>query len=426
MKTRASAGLAPVRRTLRTGAVVIAKESHATPAVTIHASFAAGSVFDPSDQEGLAYFVSRTVDRGSVNRTADALADELERRGVSLSVSCGRHTTSAVCSCLVEDFEAVLALVADVVMQPLFSGAEIATRRGEIVTLIRQDQDSPAAMATQGLSAAMFGSSHPYGRRLRGTVENVEGTQRPAMLAFHRARYCPSTMSLVIVGDIEASHAIDTACVLFEDWQQEPAAPPSLPIVAPPNGRRASIIPMPDKAQADIAYGLMAIARSDPSYYAHWLMNNILGQYALGGRLGDSIRESQGMAYYVFSSLDASIIPGPLVIRAGVAGRNVARALASIDAELSKLAGEGPTDLEVTESKQYLIGSMPINLETNIGIATFLQTVEFFGLGLDYDTRLPGLLKAVTRDEVHQAAVRTLDTSRATVVVAGPYTGSLS
>jgi zinc protease len=150
-------------------------------------------------------------------------------------------------------------------------------------------------------------------------------------------------------------------------------------------------------------------------------MNNILGQYALGGRLGDSIRERQGMAYYVFSALDANVIPGPLMVRAGVSPANVDRAIASIDEELATLSAEGPTDREITESRQYLIWSMPRTLETNIGIANFLQTAEFFGLGTDYDLRVPGLLQAVTRDEVHEAARRTLDPQKAAVVIAGPY-----
>jgi len=153
-------------------------------------------------------------------------------------------------------------------------------------------------------------------------------------------------------------------------------------------------------------------------------MNNILGQYAIGGRLGDRIRERQGMAYYAMSALDANLIPGPLFIRAGVNPANVQRALASIDEELARLAADGPTDREMRESTQYLIGSMPRNLETNAHIASFLQTGEFFGLGLDYDLRLPGLLRAVTRDDV-LAAARTLDPAKAAVVVAGPYDGTL-
>ena len=161
---------------------------------------------------------------------------------------------------------------------------------------------------------------------------------------------------------------------------------------------------MMNKAQADIAYGFTAITRDDPAFYAYWLMNHIMGQYSMGGRLGDSIRERQGMAYYVFSSLDANVAPGPLMVRAGVSPANVARTVESIDAELTSLVTDGPTEQELVESKQYLIGSLPRTLETNAGIAAFLQTTEFFGLGLDYDVRVPGLLRAVTRDEVHEAA----------------------
>ena len=64
---------------------------------------------------------------------------------------------------------------------------------------------------------------------------------------------------------------------------------------------------------------------------------------------------------------------------------------------------------------------MPRALETNAGIANFLQTMEFFGLGLDYDRRLPGLLSGVTLEQVHDAARQAVDPARATVVVAGPY-----
>ena len=140
---------------------------------------------------------------------------------------------------------------------------------------------------------------------------------------------------------------------------------------------------------------------------------------------GDSIRERQGMAYYVFSGLDASVISAPLIVRAGVSPANVDQAVASIDEELRKLAADGPTESEMAESTRYLIGSMPRALETNLGIAAFLQAEEYFGLGLDYDLRVPGLLRAVTREAVVSAARRTLVPSQATLVVAGPYTGEL-
>ncbi len=207
------------------------------------------------------------------------------------------------------------------------------------------------------------------------------------------------------------------------NWKRDPPAS----IVPPPpkraTGRARVVLPMMNKSQADIAYGFTTIARNDPAYYAFWLMNVAFGQYAIGGRLGDSnIRERQGMAYCVSSAFDANVVAGPLVIRAGVSPANASiGTVASIDEEIVRLTRDGLTNQELDESRRYLVGSIPRSLETNAAIANFLQTGEFFGLGLDYDARLPDLLDAVTMDEVNAAARQALDPQRATVVIAGPY-----
>jgi zinc protease len=422
MATTVGRGLAPVREQLQNGAVIIAKQSRTTPAIAIHASFGAGIVCDPPSHPGLAHLVSRMLDRGTASRSAAQIADELDNRGVSLNITLNRHVISITCNCLTEDFDVILALVADIAMHATFPEDELAARRAETITLIRQDEDSPATVASEGLLALLY-RDHPYGTRPRGSVESVEQIPRSALQAFHAERFRPATLSLVIVGDVEPARAVASASRAFGDWKA--AAPSIVPLPTPAaiTRRQRLVTPMMNKAQADIAHGFVTILRSDPAYHAYHVMNNVLGQYSLGGRLGDSIRERQGMAYYCFSVLDANVVPGPLTIRAGVNPANVDRAVASIDAEIDRMAADGPTDKELRESKQYLIGSMPRTLETNTGIASFLQTVEFFELGLDYDLRLPGLIEAVTRDAAHDAARSVLSSSKASVVIAGPYDG---
>jgi zinc protease len=342
-----------------------------------------------------------------------------------LSTSVNRHLLSRVCTCLAEDLEAILEVVADVLVNATFPETEMDARRAEIVTLIRQDEDNPASVATQECIADLYGASHPYGCRVRGSVGSVESIGRDALRRFHAARFGPSSLVLALVGAVETERAIAAAASAFGAWRANPLPTPPLAAPAVRSTRHVRVAPMMAKAQADIAYGFVAIRRQDPSYHAYSLMNNILGQYSLGGRLGDSIRERQGMAYYVFSSLDANLLPGPLTVRCGVSAANVERAVSSIDEELSRFAADGPTEKEVAESKRYLVGSIPRMLETNGAIASFLQTVEFFELGLDYDVRLPALLDAVSRDDVQSAARETLAPDRATIVVAGPYEGSL-
>ena len=224
-----------------------------------------------------------------------------------------------------------------------------------------------------------------------------------------------------MVGDIEASRVQEVATSVFGAWRKPAPAPLQLPPVKPALARQRLVIPMMNKSQADIAYGFTTITRRDPAYYAFWLMNNAFGQYAIGGRLGDSIRERQGMAYYVSSAFDANVAEGPLVIRAGISPANVDRAVASIDEEVARLVSDGLTAKELDESRRYLVGSIPRALETNEAIASFLQVAEFFGLGLDFDQRLPGLLGAVTLEDANAAARRFLNPDRATLVIAGPY-----
>jgi zinc protease len=127
------------------------------------------------------------------------------------------------------------------------------------------------------------------------------------------------------------------------------------------------------------------------------------------------------MAYYVYSTLDASLAEGPFIVRAGVAASDVERTVASIDRELTLVARDGLSAKELNESKSYLIGSIPRQLETNAGIAGFLLSAQIHGLGTDHDRRLPELITAVSLDDANRSARRLLDPLRACIVVAGPY-----
>jgi zinc protease len=414
-------GLTPTRLALDNGAVVIVQETRTTPAVTLDATFHVGSVNEPRDLTGLAFMAARVLDRGTERRSAEQIAEELDDRGVTLRIATTRHTLNVSCSCLTEDFDDMLSLVVDVVRRPVFPQSEFDKRRAETVTAIRQDDDNTAVRAAEAAFELMYGPSHPYARRAKGTLGSLERMDRTALARFHRDHLVPRALSLAIVGDVRASHAFDRVAAELGDWTAAAPAAVAVPPPAPATSRRRRVIALPGKSQTDIAYGFTTIRRLDPRFYAYWMMNNIFGQFGLGGRLADNIRERQGMAYYAFSACDPNVGEGPLLVRAGVDPKNVDRAVDAIDAEVRKLATAGPTPAEVTESRDYLIGSLPRMLETNQGIAAFLQSAEQFGLGLDYDQRLPALIAGVTIEEIAAAAAEALRPEVASLAIAGPH-----
>jgi zinc protease len=415
--------LTPVRQTLPNGVVVIAQENHSTEAVSLVAAMCAGGYQDPPHREGTAALLARVLDRGTASRTADQIADDLDGRGASVTVSAGRHQLAVSATCLANDFVPVLDIVADVLMAPVFPERDVDTRRAELITTIRQDEDDPASVAVDRLMRDLYGA-HPYGRLTRGTVDSVETITRADLVAFHQQCFTPEGLIVVVVGSLPAAVMTGAVAAAIGSWRTD-ATPPdrTIPEAVRWNERREVTIAMADKSQSDVAYGFVGLRRSDPGYLAASVMNNALGQYALGGRLGDSIRERQGMAYYVFSSLDAGVGQGPAMVRAGVSAENVSRTIASIDQEIAAVRADGFTDKEVSESKQYMVGSLPRQLETSGGIASFLLNAEFFGLGLDYDRRLPDLIRGVTREATIEAARTLLDPATATIVVAGPEAG---
>ena len=104
-------GLAPTRTTLGNGAVFIGKQTRTTPAVAINLAMRAGSMCDPDNAVGATWLLSRVIDRGTARASALQIADELDSRGITVTITVTRHLLSLICTCLAEDFEPVFSLL---------------------------------------------------------------------------------------------------------------------------------------------------------------------------------------------------------------------------------------------------------------------------------------------------------------------------
>ena len=124
-----SNGLLPARIVLDNGVTVIAKANHTTPAVSVLIGVRAGAYADPLDREGTAALCARVLDRGTVTRPAEIIADDLDGRGASLSVVSGRHQMAITATCLSDDFGAVLGLAADIVRRRCLAAFAVPGQR---------------------------------------------------------------------------------------------------------------------------------------------------------------------------------------------------------------------------------------------------------------------------------------------------------
>jgi zinc protease len=137
------------------------------------------------------------------------------------------------------------------------------------------------------------------------------------------------------------------------------------------------MVPLAGKTQSDVVLGWPGLARRDPDFMKAFLANTVLGVFGMMGRLGDSVRDEQGLAYYVYSSLQAGLGAGPWVAIAGVSPASVDRAIDGILEQVQRLRTEPVPAGELADSQAFLTGSMPLRLETNEGLAgTLLEALR--------------------------------------------------
>lgn len=423
-----AADLSPARIELSNGLTVLHQRNPSSASVSISLSVAAGGVFDPTDKRGLSTLVARGLTRGTAWRSKVQIGEILDFRGAHLGGSATRHAAGIGAKSRAEDFEVLLELMSESARQPLFPDAEVEKLKGDRLTALREDADDPAIVVMDTFRELAYPSEHPYSWRLRGYEQSVEAITAADLREFHAAWYRPSAALLIVVGDVERGRALEAVEGCFGAWSSDAgvaggyrAAQATMPDAPALSEIRRQVVAMPDKSQVDVALGHASIRRDDPRYYAAVLLNMILGRFAMGGRLGCSVREEQGMAYYTYSVLQAGLGPGPFLVRAGVQPEHVDPAVASIVAEIDRIRGASVDVEELDNAKAATVRSLPLTLESNEGVAAVLQQIELYGLGLDYLSRFAGLIDAVDREAVLEAARQLLHPEGYAVAIAGPY-----
>ncbi|HTD81745.1 MAG TPA: pitrilysin family protein [Thermoplasmata archaeon] len=408
----------PERVALEGGGRVLFLRNPASPFVSFHGSLPAGVAAERPGEEGVSEFLSRLLLSGTESRSARAISEALEGHGATLEfhvaedllVFRGRTTRRAAGK--------ALRIAADCLTHPVLPTKELERVRAEVLTDLARERDSTRERAERELFPLVFPGGHPYGRDAKGDEEAVKSIEPGGLLEFHARTYGREGLILALAGDVDASFIGSTVAHSLEGLT---VAPPPDP--APPPGPArpgTAFVDLPHKSQADIATGRQAIPRRHPDYYALDLANLLFGVIGMYGRLGQSVREDKGLAYYSLSRLRALRSGGSLSIIAGVNPERLDAAMAAITAEVDRLQSDPFSDDEIEMGRLNRIGGLAVNLERNAEVAAALHGIEFHELGLDYLEQYPGIVKGLSDEAIRGAAERYLRKDDASLVVVGP------
>ncbi len=409
------------RTVLPNGLTILVKENHTNASVTLRGRLRAGGLYDTDQTSGLAHLAVAALQRGTRKRTFQKLNAELDRHGLSFGIGAGMETVGISGKSLIEDFDRLLDIVADVLMHPTFPRREVEKLRSDILADLKEADDDTQHVSYREFRALCYPPSHPYHRLSDGRVETVKKLALKSLVDFHARYFRPDVLTLVIVGDVTAEQAIEKIEKKLGKWKGtgEPA-PHSIPDAPRLKQIVQKVTPLAGKMQADIVLGYPGVRRNDPDFYALSLGDLIFGRLGLYGRLGANVRDKQGLAYYVYSGVEANLGAGPWAVHAGVNPQNVDRAIEGILAEIKRLRTEPVTKDELDEAKDFVTGSLALRLETNEGVAAMLNDIELFGLGLDYLQRYPTLIRSITAEQILAVAQKYAQIDNYALAIAGP------
>lgn len=395
-------------------------EDHNLPVIALEFAFLNGSSQDPNGKAGAINLIAGLLDEGAGDMDAEAFQNALADRAIELSFSADRDDFRGSVRTLSFHKADAFRLAALALAQPRFDDDAVDRVKAQISAGLRREQQDPDSIARNTFVRLAF-PGHPYGQPGRGTLESVAAIM-PADLRLLAGRlFNRSSLKVVAVGAITPAELKDA---LDEVFGPLPAGN-SLPSIAPTalSGLGQVEVVEMDVPQTALRYGAPAFGRTDPDYIAAEVVNHILGGSAFTSRLFMEVREKRGLAYGVSSGL----VPlKRAAFHVGVTATKNDRVAESLDvmrAEMRSLAKEGPTANELSEAKDYLIGSFPLRFDTSGKIAGQLLNFSINELGVEYVEKRNDLFRAVGMADARRAAERLYGDDQLLVVAVGKPVG---
>jgi zinc protease len=399
------------------GAQVYFVQSRGLPILDINVEFRAGSSTDTSDKSGRAALTLHVLDLGAGSLTEDQISKALADVGAQLSGEFDPDRAGLSLRTLASPRERKQALdiFSRVIQQPEFSAKILEREKARVIAGLKEADTKPEVIGERTLMKMLYGS-HPYGLRGSGEVDSVESLQRDDLMNFYGSNYAAGDAFVSIMGDVSRAEAAEIAEALTKDLPREKPANVLPPVSLPTPGIKR--IPHP-ATQSHIMLAYPGLERKDPDYFQLVVGNHILGGGGFTSRLMEEIRSKRGLAYSVHSHFSPLKEEGPFVISLQTRKEQSEEALTLTRKVLSDFVANGPTEKELQEAKQNIIGSFPLRIDSNRKILGYLGLIGFYQLPLTYLDDYIKAVEGVTVAQIKDAFKRRIDPDGMVTVIVG-------
>lgn len=405
----------PVSFTLSNGVTVYVLENHKVPAVRFSLRMRAGSLFET--KVGVADATASMLTEGTTSKNYKEIAEATESIGATVSANAGGETATISASGLSELTDTLIALMADVLLRPVFPADRLERIKFAQRSSLAQRRTNANALVSE-LSSKTFYGGTPYGRPTP-TAEDISAIAPADLAAFHATFYRPNGAIIGVTGDVDAKTLKGKLEAALAGWKAGPTLPglPKADFKAKET-TRIFLVDRPGSAQTVLQFGNLAVTRTDPDYIALVVANRVLGGGS-AGRLFQNIREQKGYTYGAYSSLSADRWPGIWGASASVRTEVTESAVGEFFHEFDRLQDTLVPQEELELAKRSLIGGFALTLESPEGLLGRELDLIQSGLPMDYWDTYPARIQAVTASDVQRVARQYLGKNRIQLFAVG-------
>lgn len=397
--------------------------------------------------ESAAGFLPELMLRGTKKLSYQQLHDELDRLKATLGAGAGGRgrgrrggggsgggglgSVSFSIQARRDTLPAVLELLRQVLREPALPEPQFDIMKEERLAMLEQMRTEPAALGPRMLSRELNPYSADDVRYLPTvdeTIDRLKAATYAQVARLYHDYLGSQAGELTIVGDFDENACLPILKQTFQGWTAaQPYARVPMPIVREIPGAQHKLN-TPDKANATYSAGLMFPLRDDaPDFPALVMGNYILGSGTLSSRLGDRIRQKEGLSYGVSSSLSVSAQDSraTLLITAICNPQNIARVETAVQEELARLLKDGVTQEELDNARRGYLQARQVSRASDPGLAGQLASLRYLDRTMAFEAQLEHTISTLTPEQVNAALRAHIDPAKLVVVSAGDFGPSM-
>ena len=397
---------------LANGLTIISDHMPHLETVALGVWVATGARHESARDTGISHFIEHMAFKGTAQRSARQIAEEIEEVGGELNASTSVDSTAFYARLLKGDIEVALDILADIMLNPIYPGEELERERSVILQEIAATRDIPEEIVLDLLQDAAF-PRQPLGRPILGTTRTVGRFSAADMHSFRGARYNAGGMVLSAAGNVDHAALVRHAEALFG---------------ALPGGKR--VVPKPAKyaggvrfsarrfEQAHVVMGYQSPSYREPDFYAAQVFSGLFGG-GMSSRLFQEVREKRGLCYSIYSSAWGLGDMGMFNIHAATGPATMNTLIDVVSAEFEKAAAMRPEAGEVRRAKAQLKAGLLMSLESPIARAEQMARQMLAHGRLLSTAELIEKVDAVDEERVRALAERLVGSSKLSFALAG-------